>query len=1146
VVAGVIIVSFLSLMSFADFLRLHWQQHGARRVGIDERVHRRGAVHDVVNDPVDEGDVDYAVVNHLVRGGDDLGMQQEDMQRGAPGENAQIGNGQRRVRFMDMQPDEQLRNEVRRILDVFPNDPGARRRELQRRINAAAEIQRHLDGEDANGAAVNDDREPFIWVEPVVDDQLAIHNNALPVANEVNRRAHNRAENDRGDGRDAQMMRDFDRFEPQFEPLDPAIQDDQAVREKSNSVCLTVCLSHKIAAAFKDMEINVALDELLGLRGPLSALVRNLLWLLAFNTVYLGIFVFVPRSVGSAVFSIALNSTAVFNLMENVPYLYSGNSTDLSLLGLLDTLNEESLKLNTTFLLPDLATVTLGYFSCAATFLLLRCGWLLSRRFFRQGAIDNFRNYDIAGDQANEQGEDMAAAFGQAFTLTLEATAAVVKVGVLLFLKMFLLPLLLGIWLDASTLALFGSTALDRVRFAGHDLFASILLHWVAGITFMLLVTVSVLQLREVVHPDLLAHVIRPQEPQPDLLGNLMQESVTTHTKRMFLSLAIYAALLSVHVSIPSYILRVTNLGRCLPFFKLNLWHILLPQLQVPLELLLFHLSVLALLEKYKNHIGEMQHHWLVFMCSKLNITDHMLPRNIERFELVGSRPVFRENDLSADETSVTPQNSVSCLEVDWFWYDLLAKKNHDTDAFISSNIDPLPSEQPPCYDYGETKRNGRKTLRCAHAHIRLPYPSSDWLEAAKFPPPDQPNQLPHLLPPSIGSYRLKVTETGDRQLIIQFWKEIPGELIPRPPEGWDDLGVGGAIVQGRWAWGKERKSTIEEGVAHRMLFFSATTEWTGRLVPFFKIAILLFCSWLAVFSLSCALMSIPLITGRLLYLIFRVPDRFVHDPLAFVLGDAFLFALVRVLRSLRPPGNNGGLWGSFRRWIRAFRLPPRKKALFLLSAGILWFIVSPVLLGILYELAVVKSSQWFLEEMVAFDVSTLLLAWLVGSILLNSWAFLCHVQVFTFDFWINIGMEENQDGDDNVDADRLPREHEAVRVEEEQIRDAARVEPRRRQLLNWQGSDGRIARFMDVWRAVIVNWEWEKVDPVILLHDCAVPLVTQLAAAFACPALSYYIYRRFLTVVRRGDASGIVCKYTWFVRGKATLISNSFMLQCR
>ena len=67
-------------------------------------------------------------------------------------------------------------------------------------------------------------------------------------------------------------------------------------------------------------------------------------------------------------------------------------------------------------------------------------------------------------------------------------------VGILLFLKMLLLPLMLGVCLDAATLVIFGSEAGDRIRFTAQNLVGSLLLHWVLGITFMLFVTVSVLQ----------------------------------------------------------------------------------------------------------------------------------------------------------------------------------------------------------------------------------------------------------------------------------------------------------------------------------------------------------------------------------------------------------------------------------------------------------------------------------------------------------------------------------------------------------------------------------------------------------------------------------------------------------------------------
>ena len=123
--------------------------------------------------------------------------------------------------------------------------------------------------------------------------------------------------------------------------------------------------------------------------------------------------------------------------------------------------------------------------------------------------------------------------------LLLECTAAVIKVGILLCTRMFVLLLLLRLWLDWSLLELLQSTLEDWIVYAATDIFAFTLLHWVGGISFMLLVTMSVLQLREVAHPNNVAGIIRPQEPQPDLLGSLLKDSGVTHVKRVTLSLGI-------------------------------------------------------------------------------------------------------------------------------------------------------------------------------------------------------------------------------------------------------------------------------------------------------------------------------------------------------------------------------------------------------------------------------------------------------------------------------------------------------------------------------------------------------------------------------------------------------------------------------
>jgi hypothetical protein len=74
VVAAVIIISFLSLMSFADFLRVHWQQAPARR-GEENEDRRQGAgANDMANGFADDAGaedmfVDNAIVNFVdIRG----------------------------------------------------------------------------------------------------------------------------------------------------------------------------------------------------------------------------------------------------------------------------------------------------------------------------------------------------------------------------------------------------------------------------------------------------------------------------------------------------------------------------------------------------------------------------------------------------------------------------------------------------------------------------------------------------------------------------------------------------------------------------------------------------------------------------------------------------------------------------------------------------------------------------------------------------------------------------------------------------------------------------------------------------------------------------------------------------------------------
>lgn len=815
------------------------------------------------------------------------------------------------------------------------------------------------------------------------------------------------------------------------------------------------------------MEINVALDELLGLRGPLSTLVRNLLWLLAFNATYLGIFAFVPKAVGSAVYSGVLNTTLCDKLFKAIPYVHSENEDDITLLNIISSLNAESNERDTTFRLPDITIVTLGYFSIAAMIVMMRLFWVSSQRFRQRIRGDDQRpvnppNVGAAVRRARQVDErDEIEERGTTVEVALDATVAVVKVGILLFLKMFLLPLLLGVCLDISTMSLFGHTVARRIEFAGGDVFSFILLHWVAGITFMLLVTVFLLQLREVAHPALLAGIIRPQEPHPDLLGNLMHETVSTHMKRMFLSLGIYAPLLMLHIYLPAKIFILSGLGDKFAFFHIRFWHMVMPQLQIPIELVIFHLSMLALLERYKNSIGGLQHKWMVFMCNRMDLSAHILPHTVERFQLAGTKEVF----VSRHETET---------KVDPFWYELASKKE-DVDYFVESSMDK--SIGMTITDAGGEKSNGVRLLDSSLAFIGLP--ESEIADHAGI----------CQLPAKRGRFCLRqVGGVDDIPLQLQFWEEVRGDQIPRPPEGWDDLGAGGAYVQGRWAWGKERRSVVEGGVAQRTPF-RVSKNHPRPIGLLLKVAALLFLSWVAITLTIVGLAGAPLAVGRSFYYLFRIPEEYIHDPLAFCIGSSVFFPVMAlVMKNLKGAATNPGK--NFQEWVSRFHLPPTRKLVVFMESAILWNAVSPFALGATYELGVVKTAEWFDEKEPFVDAKSLFLCWFIGTVALHIWAFDSYNSFFTRDFWANFWnavvdpVEENGGGNGaNRGENGAP---------------AANANG------SWQGKAGRVAKFCSIWKSVLVNWEWDTVDRVALLDNFARPLTRQVASALVGSSLSW------------------------------------------
>ncbi|KDO30858.1 hypothetical protein SPRG_04760 [Saprolegnia parasitica CBS 223.65] len=350
------------------------------------------------------------------------------------------------------------------------------------------------------------------------------------------------------------------------------------------------------------MEINIAMDELVGFRGPLYLLVRNVSWFLAFNGAYLGIFAFIPYTLGSTIvstvakFSFALPpldpSILESPVLEAMPPLYR-------MIGLVLNTTENARLHGDCLQLVDLGTCALGYFSFCGTIVLWRV--LVS-------TISSYNHRPLLAG----------------LLWFLSCLNAVVKVSTLLLLKMILLPILLGIGMDVATLQLFLVDPWDRLSYCMEHMLATLLVHWVLGITFMLFVTVAVLQMREVLHPDILAATIRPQEANPDILKALLSEKSVKHARRMLLSLAIYAALLLLLVHLP--VRAAYSVLPSLFPLQLRFYHIFAP-LQVPLELVLAHMTILAVLETYKNEIGTFQYKYMLRMCARLGLTEYLLPR---------------------------------------------------------------------------------------------------------------------------------------------------------------------------------------------------------------------------------------------------------------------------------------------------------------------------------------------------------------------------------------------------------------------------------------------------------------------------------------------------------------------------------------
>jgi hypothetical protein len=310
VIATLIIVSFLSLMSFGDFLRFHWQQVNERRRG-RRNIRDAGAANERDNLQALRNGADNMRPVHRQR------EQRAPPQLRAPPQMMDVRHPLPILETMDEQNDEDS--------DEFED-------EFEEALDESSFFESGIGEEDDGHRLVNQSQHPLHTIERLPDvnslpslpdlDTDALDVPRLPDLDDDERHAaqdrprHHIEQNDGLENLRVPMPQHEHerplaghneanhRFEPRFEPVDPVIP--------------------PLGADLADDDLHFELEELLGLRGDVSPLIKKFLWLLTFNVIFLSLFAFIPHSIGwnvhSALFKLSFTRDATHFLFSEVRY----------------------------------------------------------------------------------------------------------------------------------------------------------------------------------------------------------------------------------------------------------------------------------------------------------------------------------------------------------------------------------------------------------------------------------------------------------------------------------------------------------------------------------------------------------------------------------------------------------------------------------------------------------------------------------------------------------------------------------------------------------------------------------------------------------------------------------------------------------
>jgi E3 ubiquitin-protein ligase MARCH6 len=390
-------------------------------------------------------------------------------------------------------------------------------------------------------------------------------------------------------------------------------------------------------------------------------MVRNAIWLNAFVAFYLAFVAFIPQVIGKRVVAIVYPGLCSLSQgLVDMGYLsafpaYRNKYTTL-LRQLLEAIPEVVTPPDVPIHYLDLVYIAMGYLASVAFIFVLAILFPVpeTATLRRTPSVVPNPGRGVADPaaMAQEDAETAAASTSSMYRVVctrIQRLAIITKVSLLLLLRILLLPLCQGLLLLATLGAqVLPFTVQDWAEFIAGNPIGMLSLSWVSGITFMLSMTITILQLREVLHPCYLARLIRPQEAHAELMHSLLQETAWVHMKRTATSCAVYTALQLLLVAAPLGCigagLRMARIAHCRGgagggaaegvYAMLSTWHTwhtwhtwyTFPILQIPAELLALHLGYLTCLEKHKERLGKGMHHLLVKSCGALGVSRLVLP----------------------------------------------------------------------------------------------------------------------------------------------------------------------------------------------------------------------------------------------------------------------------------------------------------------------------------------------------------------------------------------------------------------------------------------------------------------------------------------------------------------------------------------